>query len=89
MALILVFLTEHTRAVVHLISDGVYPSNIGRGYIVRRLIRRVVLIGRLLGIRGDGRGNQEGAFLPTIAEVAGGMSGDVDPNVATENQDLQ
>lgn len=72
---------DHTRAVVYLISDGVYPSNIGRGYIVRRLIRRVVRMGRLLGIRGDGQGNQEGAFLPTVAEVAVAMSKDVDPNV--------
>jgi alanyl-tRNA synthetase len=73
---------------VYLISDGVYPSNIGRGYIVRRLIRRVVRMGRLLGIRGDGRGNPEGAFLPTIAEVAVAMSGDVDPNVQQQKSKI-
>lgn len=79
---------DHTRAVVYLISDGVYPSNIGRGYIVRRLIRRVVRMGRLLGIRGDGKGNLEGAFLPTIAEVAVAMSADVDPNVQQQKSKI-
>ncbi len=52
---------DHTRAVVHLISDGVAASNLGRGYILRRLIRRMVRHGRLLGITNE--------FLPHIATV--------------------
>ncbi len=52
---------DHTRAVIHLISDGVSASNLGRGYILRRLIRRMVRHGRLLGITNE--------FLPHIATV--------------------
>lgn len=34
---------DHIRAVVYLMSDGVIPSNVGRGYVVRRLLRRVIM----------------------------------------------
>lgn len=57
---------DHLRAVTHLIADGVRPSNVGRGYIVRRLIRRVVRHGRLLGIDGPFITD----ILPVVAELA-------------------
>ncbi|XP_077214559.1 alanyl-tRNA synthetase, class IIc [Tasmannia lanceolata] len=71
---------DHMRATIYLLSDGVLPSNIGRGYVVRRLIRRVVRIGRLLGIKGDGKGNLEGAFLPIIAETVIQLSTHINPD---------
>lgn len=70
---------DHVRAVVHLIADGVTASNIGRGYILRRLIRRVVRHGRLIGI--------EGEFTLKVAETAITLSEEVYPNVR-EREDV-
>jgi alanyl-tRNA synthetase len=64
---------DHVRAVVHMISDGIRASNTGRGYILRRLVRRVVRHGRLLGING--------AFIDAVAETAIAMSETAYPDV--------
>jgi alanyl-tRNA synthetase len=63
---------DHVRAVVHMIADGITASNVGRGYVLRRLIRRVVRHGRLIGI--------EGAFISNVAETAIQLSETAFPN---------
>jgi len=63
---------DHVRAVVHMVADGISASNVGRGYVLRRLIRRIVRHGRLLGI--------QQAFTAQVAETAIALSEAVYPN---------
>ncbi|SRR5579883_192492 len=64
---------DHIRAVVHMIADEIRASNVGRGYVLRRLIRRVVRHGRLIGISEE--------FTTRVAESAIALSEGAYPNV--------
>ena len=69
---------DHSRAVTQLISDGVTASNLGRGYILRRLLRRVVRHGRLLGI--------DKPFLKAMGEAAIALMQAVHPQLVERRE---
>ena len=68
---------DHIKASVFMVADGVEPSNSDRGYILRRLIRRAVRQGYMLGITES--------FTAQIAEIVRKMYGAAYPEVANEN----
>ena len=66
-------IADHIRAIVFAIGDGAVPSNEGRGYVIRRLLRRVVLHGRNLGIQEE--------FLSLLVPIVGVIMGDFYPEL--------
>jgi alanyl-tRNA synthetase len=71
-------ITDHSRSVTMMVSDGILPSNEGRGYVLRRLLRRAARHGRLLGINRT--------FLAEIVDTVIACSGGAYPHLV-EKQD--
>ena len=71
-------ITEHIRAVTFMLCDGVLPSNEGRGYILRRLLRRAARHGKLLGINGE--------FLCELCDVVIAEFGDAYPQLVEKKE---
>jgi alanyl-tRNA synthetase len=73
-------LADHSRGTVNLIADGVVPSNEDRGYVLRRIMRRAIQQGRVLGL--------EPPYLERFAERAIETLGDVYPHLVSERENV-
>ncbi|MHC4248817.1 MAG: alanine--tRNA ligase [Planctomycetota bacterium] len=73
-------IADHARAVTFAIGDGVLPANEGRGYVVRRLLRRAVLDGRGLGV--------DEAFLYSFVPTVASLMGDQYPDIIERREQI-
>ena len=71
-------ITDHIRSVTMMTADGVLPSNEGRGYVLRRLLRRAARHGKLLGIQGE--------FLAELSKSVIACSGDAYPELVDKQE---
>ena len=71
-------LADHSRGMVNLIADGVVPSNEDRGYVLRRIMRRAILQGRVLGL--------EPPYLGRFAERSIELFAEIAPQLETERE---
>jgi len=74
-------IADHTRATAALVADGIYPDNEGRGYVLRRIMRRAIRFGRMLGL--------EDPFLVDTTAKCIEMLGDVYPELVAAKDTIQ
>lgn len=74
-------IADHIRTVAFAVADGVLPSNEGRGYVIRRLLRRAVRYGKLIGL--------DKPFMFGLVETVGEIMGSYYPDVVTKREFIE